>query len=69
MASTYPLVREAHVVVTKDAGKPDILMIPEGSILTVQAPLPVTGLVPVKWETLIVKMFAEDLDHRAEPLD
>ena len=69
MASTYRLVREAHVVVTKDGGKPDILTIPEGSILTVHEPLPVTGLVPVKWEALTVKMFAEDLGHRAEPLD
>ena len=59
MASTYRLVRDAHVVVTKDGGKPDILTIPEGSILTVHEPL-VTGLVPIKWETLIVKMFAED---------
>jgi len=30
MASTYRLIREAHVVVTQDGGKPDILTIPEG---------------------------------------
>jgi len=69
MASTYRLVREAHVVVTKDGGKPNVITIPEGSILIVQEPLPVTGLVPVKWETLTVKMFAEDLERRAGPLD
>jgi len=69
MASTYRLIREAHVVVAKDGGKPGIMTIPEGSILTVHEPLPATGLVPLKWETLTVKMFAEDLTHRAEPLD
>ena len=65
MASTYRLFREAHVVVTKD-GKTDILTIPEGSIITVHDPPPDTGLMPVKWDTLTVKMFAEDLECRAE---
>jgi hypothetical protein len=60
---------EAHVVAAKDGDKPSILTIPEGSILTVHEPLPATGLVPIKWESLTVKMFAEDLEHRAEPLD
>ena len=69
MASTYPLVREAHVVVTKDGGKPHILAIPEGSIITVHEPPKEAGLMPVTWDAMTVKMFAEDLEHRAEPLD
>jgi hypothetical protein len=69
MASTYRLFRETHVVVTKDGGKPNILAIPEGSIITVQEPPAEAGLFPVKWEALTVKMFAEDLEYRAEPLD
>jgi len=39
-------------VVTQD-GKPDILTIPEGSIITVQEPPSKdTGMVPVKWESM-----------------
>ena len=56
-------------MVTQD-GKPDILTIPEGSIITVQEPPSKdTGMVPVKWESMTVKMFAVDLERRAEALD
>ena len=64
MASTYRLFREAHVVVP--AGKPLILTMPEGSIITVHQPAADSGLIPVQWGSRTVKMFAEDLECRAE---
>jgi len=69
MASAYRLFREARVIATKDGAKPDIVTIPEGSTIIVpELPTP-TGLVPVQWQSMTVKMFAEDLKHRAERLD
>ena len=66
MPSTYRLLRETSVVVTKD-GKADLLTIPEGSILSVhEPPSKETGLVPVEWKSVTVRMFAVDLERRAE---
>jgi hypothetical protein len=66
MPNTYRLLKETSVVVTKD-GKPDIITIPEGGVITVhEAPLVEAGLVPVEWESQTVKMFAVDLERRAK---
>ena len=66
MASTYRLVRETSVVVTTD-GQPEILTIPAGSIIAVhEPPSRETGLVAVNWESMKVRMFAVDLERRAE---
>ena len=69
MASAYRLFREAHVIATKDGGKPDIVAIPPGSVIIVPESPAQAGLMPVQWKSITVKMFAEDLEHRAEPLD
>ena len=67
MATTYRIVKETHVVVRQD-GKPDLIVIPEGSIITAEEPHPTqqTELVPVQFGSLTVKMFAIDLARRAE---
>lgn len=67
MPTTYRIVKETHVVLTKD-GKPDLIAIPEGSIITVEEPHSTqqTELVPVQFGSVTVKMFAVDLERRAE---
>jgi len=50
MERTYRILRQTSVVVIKN-GKPDILTIPEGSIIAVhELPSEETGLVVVNWE-------------------
>ena len=69
MASTYRLHHEINAVITVN-GKPQILPIPAGSIITVTQPEPSveTGLVSVAWGDKIVKMFATDVEVRGVPL-
>ena len=70
MANTYRLHHEINAVITVN-GKPQILPIPAGSIITVTEPEPsaATGLVAVAWGDKIVKMFAVDVQVRGVPLD
>lgn len=66
LSSTYRLLRETTAVVTQN-GRPSLFTIPAGSVITVQeAPSQETGLVPIQWERRTVKMFAADLERRAE---
>ena len=66
---TYRLLRATRVVVTTD-GQPELLTIPEGSIITVhEPPSTETGLVPIRWESRTVKMFMVDLERRAQLVD
>ena len=70
MSNSYRLHREINAVVTVN-GKPQILPIPAGSIITVTEPEPSseTGLVAVAWGDRTVKMFAIDVKRRGVPLD
>ncbi len=62
---TYRLLRDTHVVNTKE-GKTDLITIPEGSIITTyELPLKETGLILIEWDGMILRMFAIDLEHRA----
>jgi hypothetical protein len=65
MPNSYRLHREIKAVITVN-GKPQILPIPAGSIITVTEPEPSveTGLVAVEWGDKIVKMFAIDVRRR-----
>jgi len=63
MSSSYRLVRETRVVVAKD-GVPEFLLIPENSVVTIQGPpLKDTPLLPVKFGSITVAMFAADLER------
>jgi len=70
MSNVYRLYREINAVITV-SGKPQVLPIPAGSIITVTEPEPPieTGLVTVTWEDKIVKMFAIDVRRRGVPLE
>ena len=70
MSNSYRLHREISAVITVN-GKPQILPIPAGSIITVTQPEPSieTGLVSVAWGDKIVKMFATDVEVRGVLLD
>ena len=63
MSNSYRLVRETRVVVAKD-GVPEFLLIPENSVITIQGP-PTEGtpLLPVKFGSITVAIFATDLER------
>ena len=63
MSRAYRLVRETRVVVAKD-GVPEFLIIPENSVVTIQGPsLKGTPLLPAKFGSITVAMFAADLER------
>ena len=70
MPNSYRLHREVRAVITLN-GKPEILSIPAGSIITVTEPKQTlnVGMIAVAWEDKIVKMFAEDVQVRGVPLN
>jgi hypothetical protein len=68
MSSTYRLSKETCVVISMN-GKPEVVVIPEGSVITANEPPPQHKLlVPVQFGSITVEMFAVDLEYRAELL-
>jgi len=66
MPTTYRLLKDTHVVVTRDGDAPEIVTLPEGSIITLPEPPSQDPMVPVQFGSITVKMFAADLEWRAE---
>ena len=65
----YRINLNTSAVVTVD-GRQKLVTIPAGSIVTVEDnPSRDTGLVAVKWEGQVLKMFAVDLSTRGVALD
>jgi hypothetical protein len=60
-------LRRATCVVASAAGKPEIVTIPAGEIVTAQdEPSEETRMVSVTWENRTFRMFAIDLEQRGE---
>jgi hypothetical protein len=68
-SQSYRLHQETQAVVDVN-GRPEILSIPAGSVITVTEPEPTIegGMVAVEWGDKIVKMFAIDVRRRGVPL-
>ena len=66
MVRRYRIHKDTSVVVTKNR-KTRLITISEGSIITVRETRSIgNGLVSVEWDHKTVKMFAADLERRAE---
>jgi hypothetical protein len=65
---SYRLREETRAIVSID-GKPDILSVPAGSVLTViEESLKEPGMLLVAWGDKTVKLFRMDLMRRGDPV-
>lgn len=63
-------LNKATLGIIVEAGRGDLVMIPEGSDVEVLSePLRVSGFIHIRWNTLLMQVFAEDLRARGEYID